>query len=629
MSRNQKLNATITIGSALSSTVGRHLNVVRKGMKNVGDEITRVTARQREIAKQREVLVKQGQAVDHLDHEYAQLGRTLERLNRQQERYVRASAAANRVGRDFGRMNTEISRTARTASIAIGAVAGASFGLASSTAAAGNDISEWSRLLGIGTRELQELRYAAQRAGISSGVLDTALRRMLRRVAEAAKGTGAAKNALEELGLEADRLNLNTPEQQLEMITQAMQAIDSQSDRMRLAMAIFDTEGVPMVRMMEDGVEGLRAMREEAEGAGYILSPEAIENAVKFSDALDDAKTIVTGLRHTIGAELMPVVTEAMGKFSDFMRSNRDSVKEFAETAADGLERAIPIALELASGMATVGQRVGEVIAKVAEMVGGWENLGAIVGTALSAKVLVSVGAFALSAGKLAVALGAIAAPAVAAGIRAVGAALTMNPIGATVMLIAGAALLIVQNWDKIRPALQPVIDWMGEAFDWVWKKLEPVRDALKWVADKGTSVARGLGFGGRNDPDAATAAEEEAAVQNVIRGPAVAVPDDLLPPPVQERAIGGAYSPGALLVGERGPELRYESQGGFIAHHRALERLARLAERAGGIAGGTQVTAPITINAAPGQNPREIAREVLRELQNIQRGALYDRGIA
>lgn len=54
-------------------------------------------------------------------------------------------------------------------------------------------------------------------------------------------------------------------------------------------------------------------------------------------------------------------------------------------------------------------------------------------------------------------------------------------------------------------------------------------------------------------------------------------VPDE----PVQARARGGTFRPGWLLTGERGPELRYASRAGYIAHHGHLQRLAGLAARA------------------------------------------------
>lgn len=49
---------------------------------------------------------------------------------------------------------------------------------------------------------------------------------------------------------------------------------------------------------------------------------------------------------------------------------------------------------------------------------------------------------------------------------------------------------------------------------------------------------------------------------------------------PVQARARGGAFRPGWLLTGEEGPELEYRTEGGFIAHNRALRNMLDMATR-------------------------------------------------
>lgn len=48
---------------------------------------------------------------------------------------------------------------------------------------------------------------------------------------------------------------------------------------------------------------------------------------------------------------------------------------------------------------------------------------------------------------------------------------------------------------------------------------------------------------------------------------------------PVQKRASGGAFGPGWLLTGEQGPELEYRSQGGFVAHNRALQDMVAMSQ--------------------------------------------------
>jgi hypothetical protein len=56
---------------------------------------------------------------------------------------------------------------------------------------------------------------------------------------------------------------------------------------------------------------------------------------------------------------------------------------------------------------------------------------------------------------------------------------------------------------------------------------------------------------------------------------------------PIQARAKGGAFRPGWLMTGEEGPELEYRTEGGFIAHNRALRGMVDMASRAREIAQG------------------------------------------
>ena len=98
MSKNQRLNATITIGSVLEQSVKRNMGFLKFGLSQVGDAIKGVERRQKELDRQRNVLRKQGQSVEHLDREYEKLERTLVDLRRAQERWNRAAAASRRVG---------------------------------------------------------------------------------------------------------------------------------------------------------------------------------------------------------------------------------------------------------------------------------------------------------------------------------------------------------------------------------------------------------------------------------------------------------------------------------------------------------------------------------------------------
>lgn len=607
----QRLDATITIGSVLERSVGKNLNIIRRGLDGVGDEIKKVTDRQRELSKQRKVLERQGDSVEALDREYEQLGRTLDDLRRKQERFERAQGAANRVGRQFGEMNRQVGRQVRNASVAIGAASAAIFGVASSTAAAGDELAKQSRALGFNVEAYQELGYAAERSGVSAEVFNSSMTAMTKRLGEAAQGQGAAKKALDELGLSAQDLIEMEPDQALGVIADRMKDIDDPARKAALAAALFSRSGIRMTNMLNEGSAGIDALRNRARELGLVLSEETTTDSENFQDSLLNAQSALQGMKNIIGGEMIPVVGEMMDAFTEFVVTNQPQIREFAETLANGLRDAVPIIGEVVSGLGDFAGKVGSVVSKVAEMIGGWDNFGIALGVLMTSPAIVAVGGFVLTVGKLAGALGALVAPAitaglplVAAGFKAIGAALLANPIGVAVAAIAGGALLVIANWEKIKPAIQPVLDWIGGAIDAVQESAirpfialmsdglsgiagawQGVRDAiggvLDWITEKFAAVMDKI----RPVIEALTRVRDLGsgaigAVTDFFGGDAG--PSQGSAGRVAERAVGGALAANVpTLVGERGPELIYPNQGGFVAHHRAVERLAQLSAQA------------------------------------------------
>ncbi len=453
-SKNQRLNATITIGSVLEGSVKRNIGFLKSGLSQVGNSIKEVERRQKELDRQRNVLRRQGQSVEHLDREYEKLERTLNDLRRAQERWNRAAAASRRVGSTFNTMASDIGRNVRRIAIGASLAGGAIFGLAASTAQLGDDVAKTADKLGIGIEELQELRYAAERSGVATSAFDTALEKMTKNIGLAMEGTGAQKDALDALGLSAANLATMSPEEALGVIADRLQGVETQAEKAAIANDLFGRSGIGMLNMLRDGSAGLVQLREDARRTGYVLSEQAARDAEVFQDTLLDTQLVMKGLKNTVGAELMPVVTQAMRRVGDTLVGNREEVRRWAEGFADGVERALPLIGEVITGIGQVGSVVWSVVEGTAEMVGGWENFGIVIGTVLASRTIVRVVKFGAAVFSLGKALFALArtTPLVVGGIRAIGAALLMNPIGLAVAAIAGGAALIYANWDTVGP---------------------------------------------------------------------------------------------------------------------------------------------------------------------------------
>ncbi len=184
-----------------------------------------------------------------------------------------------------------------------------------------DELAKLGRRLGVSTEALSTYRHAAELTGVEFGTLATGLQRMTRRVAEAAQGTGEARGALAELGVGAKELNALAPDKQFERIADAMQGVENQSDRVRLAMKLFDTEGVALLQTMEGGAEGLRAMQEEARALGLEISTNTGAEAERFNDNLLRLRRSVNGLVASAVGELLPALNGVASGLSALLTS--------------------------------------------------------------------------------------------------------------------------------------------------------------------------------------------------------------------------------------------------------------------------------------------------------------------
>lgn len=176
--------------------------------------------------------------------------------------------------------------------------------------------------LGITTEALTQYRYAAELTGVGSNNLDTSLQRMTRRIADAAQGAGEAAPALRQLGLDAQQLARMTPEEQLKAVADGFQNVQSQSERVRLAFKLFDTEGVAMVNMLEGGSAGLNAMAAEADQLGISLSRIDAAKVEAANDAMFKVNETTRASIQAFTVELAPAIGGLADLFVDYAKQN-------------------------------------------------------------------------------------------------------------------------------------------------------------------------------------------------------------------------------------------------------------------------------------------------------------------
>lgn len=280
-------------------------------------------------------------AIKATDDELGKLNKGFDKGSRQSKKF---GADAERAGRQL----TEIDRGAGVATRgletlrrAAAPIAGAIAGMFAANTIQnqvdwGDQLQKTNLRIGASTESLSQYNYVAKLSGVEFGQLTTAWQRQTRRIAEAAAGTGVASKALDRLGLSAKDLNQLAPEEQFERIATAMQNVESSSERVALAQKLWDSEGVKLVQIVNQGTDAIAAMRAEADALGLTISQDTANAMASYNDEVDRLKFAAQGLSQTLAGELVPSMTAGLQATSAFIQQvgGADAILETAADAA-------------------------------------------------------------------------------------------------------------------------------------------------------------------------------------------------------------------------------------------------------------------------------------------------------
>lgn len=345
------------------------------------------------------------QALDRVTEPARRMGKTLGRISKRTG-LDRVGAAGREVGRRLGQAGHEALRFGRRVGTAAAVVAGGLFALIRRSAAAGDQIAKTADKLGVGIEALQKLRHAGELAGVETRTFDMALQRFTRRAAEAAAGTGEAKDALAFLGVGLTDAagNMRPAEDLLADVADAMAGIEDPALRVRIAFKLFDSEGVSMVNMLGKGSEAMREAGREAEHLGIMTEAQA-RASEKFNDNMTRLMRVVSHLGHAIAGDLMPRVTEWLGGLRELALEARPGI---AAGFKDALRQLADMARWSAGALARLKEKTSAWtqalmaaapwLKEIVEPLRAWlERLGwvrvavAALAAALSAKLLFAV----------------------------------------------------------------------------------------------------------------------------------------------------------------------------------------------------------------------------------------------
>lgn len=218
------------------------------------------------------------------------------------------------------------------AGLAAGLTVGAFAGMVKGSIDAGVKLTELSARVGVGVAALSQYKYVAEANSISLDTLTGAFQKMQVSLSKSEAGTGAAADALDQLGLSTSALQKLAPDQQFEAIAEALSQVANRGDQAKLAMALFGKAGTQLLPIMDEGRAGLQGMREEADRLGLTVSDLAGQQLSQFDDTMDRLGGRMEGIKNTIAIGLLPALNDIASTLE-----NTESQTESFRTLVDAL----------------------------------------------------------------------------------------------------------------------------------------------------------------------------------------------------------------------------------------------------------------------------------------------------
>jgi len=330
----------------------------------------------------------------------------------------------------FSAKAKEVADKTKVISTAAAGAAAGMVAMAVKSAASADDLLTLSNVTGFTVEELQKMQYA-------SSFIDVSMESMTGAVTKLTKSMNSGSTAFETLGVKTTDVfgNLRSANSVFYETIEALSKVDNETERDALSMEIFGKSAMEMAGIVDDGGAALKALGEEAESTGTIMSRDAVESAVLFNDQMDKLKNTTTQAFFKMGASLSTSLLPAM-------------------------EKLVNAVLQVVTWFGNLDGTTQTVILSILGLVAAISPVASLLGN-LNTIVTVVSGVFSAMGGVMAAAGTSLAALAA--------------PIG-TVVLAIGALIAIgvalYKNWDKI-------MDWGKKLGSDLKKRWEGIKDTV------------------------------------------------------------------------------------------------------------------------------------------------------
>lgn len=293
------------------------------------------------------------------------LKRDLDKATKQTKQFGdKAGNSVNGVSKSFSKAADAAKRFAGPAAAGLAIVALTN--MTRNALSFADEIGKVSDKLGVSTSFLQEYRFAAELAGVSTATADTAFQRFSKRLGQFASGNAEAIKAFEEIGLNVRNSDgsIQNAEVAFESFLDSLANTTDESQRLANAVRIVDSEGAALVNMATNGADGFREAAEEARRLGIILDEETIRRAAEVNDQFTKVSAVLDVQFKKVLLELMPVLSDLAETLLDATQGVIKFGKSWGFIDKSAMDEAVMAVEETEERIQELGMKLSEGVGK-------------------------------------------------------------------------------------------------------------------------------------------------------------------------------------------------------------------------------------------------------------------------
>jgi len=197
---------------------------------------------------------------------------------------------------------------------------------------AADEARKLAQSAGLTTEAFTGLQFAAGQSGVSVTDLSGAITRLSRSMSDAANIGGRPAEVFQQLGVSVrdSEGNLRSADSVLSDLADTFQAMPDGVAKTAAAVELLGRSGAKLIPLLNGGAEGIKALTDQAERLGLVITDEQAIASERFNDTLAALEGVSKGAANTVAAELLPVLNEMSGLLLS-LGENGESAGYFAK----------------------------------------------------------------------------------------------------------------------------------------------------------------------------------------------------------------------------------------------------------------------------------------------------------